>query len=785
MIGPMMRRAIVRATAGVLALLVAACSGGDDASSSTTSSSGSGNASSTGGTNTGGSTDGGGGSGGESLGGGGSGGMAQGGGGGEPCAVDCASIVTPDCTEAVCNEGQYPGPIGECVAIVTADGVACEDGLFCTVNDACLSGQCVGGGINDCGSPPSTCEAVQCDEATASCGVVAANEGATCTPASLCAATGVCASGTCNEVPKDCSSTPTAACEAALCDPGTGMCVSQLDAGQDGQSCVDLNDLCAVSSTCSAGVCGGGSPKDCSPLNSGCLEGVCNATNGLCETQGAPQGTLCTNGIGVCEVGACDAAQACVASSVTDTTPCDDLDVCTSSDQCTAGSCGGTAIPMCLPPAYLLEDFEACPLAGWTLAAEWECGAPSLVGPVAAFSGSGLIGTDLDDLYDSLQSYATAYAQTPPIDLTSATAPVLAYQHWLDTEGSVYDGYHVEVSTDGGSNFSVITNVTPAYPLIIDGQPAYGGSALMWQPVTVDLSAYVGQSVILRLAFRSDGSVTQSGVYVDELQVIEADQLPVTIATMSVPDGSQDAAYSAPLSVGGGSGNGSWTIQGGSNVGWLAINGSTGELSGTPGGGDVGPVTVIVRYEDASNPANFDEVTYNFVVTGVVHSDDFEAPCPGTWILTGDWQCGPPSSGPGAAFSGTHVLATMLAGDYSNSQSWLATTASSSAINLAGTTAPSLQFKVWYSTEGSTFDGFNLKVSTDGVSYVLLATVTPAYPLLIAGESAWGGSQLAWTDYQADLSAYAGQTIYLQFGFSSDGSVTLPGVYIDDLAITD
>jgi len=36
---------------------------------------------------------------------------------------------------------------------------------------------------------------------------------------------------------------------------------------------------------------------------------------------------------------------------------------------------------------------------------------------------------------------------------------------------------------------------------------------------------------------------------------------------------------------------------------------------------------------------------------------------------------------------------------------------------------------------------------------------------------------------QADLTAYAGETIQLRFAFESDASGTYPGVYIDDFLV--
>jgi len=169
-----------------------------------------------------------------------------------------------------------------------------------------------------------------------------------------------------------------------------------------------------------------------------------------------------------------------------------------------------------------------------------------------------------------------------------------------------------------------------------------------------------------------------------------------------------------------------------------------------------------------------------------VYATSFET-CPDGWTLTGDWQCGVPQSvGPPVAFNGTSVLATIIAGNYNNVQSWAGTTATSPEIDLTGRTDPTATFYMWVDTEGSTYDGANLMISTDGgANYEIVSSVTPAYPLLVAGKPAWGGRQslLGWQPVVADLTAYAGNVVRLQFAFRSDTSGTFPGVYIDSLSV--
>src|SRR5690606_35878599 len=123
-----------------------------------------------------------------------------------------------------------------------------------------------------------------------------------------------------------------------------------------------------------------------------------------------------------------------------------------------------------------------------------------------------------------------------------------------------------------------------------------------------------------------------------------------------------------------------------------------------------------------------------------VWAETFEGACPNGWTLTGDWQCGAPTSGPGGAFGGIQCIATQLAGDYNSNQSWGTADATSPAVSLVGTTAPLLRFRVWHDTE-SGYDGWNVKVSTDGTTYTLLSTVTPTYNDTVSNEACFSGDE--------------------------------------------
>jgi bacillopeptidase F (M6 metalloprotease family) len=170
-----------------------------------------------------------------------------------------------------------------------------------------------------------------------------------------------------------------------------------------------------------------------------------------------------------------------------------------------------------------------------------------------------------------------------------------------------------------------------------------------------------------------------------------------------------------------------------------------------------------------------------------VYSTSFEGACPDGWTLTGDWQCGVPMTvGPATAYVGTQCIGTQIAGNYSDSQAWDATTATSPDIDLTNVGAPMLTFRMWIDTEGNTYDGANLQISTDGgMNYTILSNVMPTYPLIVGTKPAWGGHMAPqdWQFMQADLTGYAGQIVRLRFAFRSDSSGVFPGVYIDDILV--
>lgn len=135
------------------------------------------------------------------------------------------------------------------------------------------------------------------------------------------------------------------------------------------------------------------------------------------------------------------------------------------------------------------------------------------------------------------------------------------------------------------------------------------------------------------------------------------------------------------------------------------------------------------------------------------------------------WEWGKPTSGPGNAASGEKVYATNLEGNYANNMN---ATLVMPPIDLPEGNAY-LQFKQWYnfekSSSGRAYDYGNVFVSTNKEDWTQLLTVS--------------GTSTSWENAEVDLSAYAGQRIYIGFNAFSDSSIVKDGWYIDDVALAD
>jgi hypothetical protein len=131
----------------------------------------------------------------------------------------------------------------------------------------------------------------------------------------------------------------------------------------------------------------------------------------------------------------------------------------------------------------------------------------------------------------------------------------------------------------------------------------------------------------------------------------------------------------------------------------------------------------------------------------------------------------------------TNLLGTVLAGDYDPSSGEIAVIG---PFNIKPC-CYCMELCHWYDIE-TTFDGGNVKVSTDGGATWQLVNPTGGYPGAtndwqdcIPDEPAYTGHNLAASGFVRDcfdLSNFAGMDVMVGFFFGSDSSVQYPGWYI-------
>ncbi len=155
----------------------------------------------------------------------------------------------------------------------------------------------------------------------------------------------------------------------------------------------------------------------------------------------------------------------------------------------------------------------------------------------------------------------------------------------------------------------------------------------------------------------------------------------------------------------------------------------------------------------------------------MLYREDFETGASGWTITNGVWEIGSPSYGPDTAHGGSSWAATVLDGNYPNNAN---TRLISPSINLPALPDSMshlmLSFWHWFQIE-SRWDNGYVEISTDGGS---------SWTQVGSSVSGDGSS---WRQYTVMLDQFAGQTIIIGFRFTSDGSVTYAGWYIDDVAV--
>jgi len=152
----------------------------------------------------------------------------------------------------------------------------------------------------------------------------------------------------------------------------------------------------------------------------------------------------------------------------------------------------------------------------------WQWGEPT-AGGINAYSGTNVWATVLDGYYGTDE----ADWQLLSSSFNVPSSATLYFYHYYDFEGSSthYDGGNVNITTDGGMSYDLITPQS-GYDGTISGldEQGFGGSITDWEQVQFDLSDYSGETASIMWHFGSDYSVHDYyGWYIDNVLVGDPD----------------------------------------------------------------------------------------------------------------------------------------------------------------------------------------------------------------------------------------------------------------------
>ncbi len=204
-------------------------------------------------------------------------------------------------------------------------------------------------------------------------------------------------------------------------------------------------------------------------------------------------------------------------------------------------------------------------------------------------------------------------------------------------------------------------------------------------------------------------------------------------------------------------------------------------------------VRLDFEIRDTSGHLTFDSTSFICGTPFFFAQYDFEAD-DGSFIASGDWEWGEPTTGPEEAYSGLKLWATRLDSNYRNDRESILLIPP--VIIPDSCYKPMLSFVHWYSFEapsaGDVYDGGTVRISTNsGSTWEVLNPINgydgEAYSGndYVGGDSVFTANSGLWKHEHFDLSAYEGMTVEIALVMGSDPYVTEDGWYVDDVAFLD
>ncbi|MFT3775395.1 MAG: MYXO-CTERM sorting domain-containing protein [Minicystis sp.] len=267
------------------------------------------------------------------------------------------SPVTCTALDPCHDPGTCNPATGTCSNPAKPNGVVCDDGNKCTLNDTCNGGLCTAGNPVTCPTADQCHDVAACDPSSGTCAVTPKADGTACDDGDANTVGDVCTAGSCAGV-DHCVGVTCAAQDqchvAGICiDHATGACSNPVKA--DGTACDDGSPN-TVGDVCNAGVCAGVDHCIgvlCAPKDQCHVAGTCvDHTTGACDNPVKADGAACDDGnpntVGdVCTAGVCAGVDHCIGV------------LCAPKDQChVAGTCVDHATGACDNPVK--ADGAAC-----------------------------------------------------------------------------------------------------------------------------------------------------------------------------------------------------------------------------------------------------------------------------------------------------------------------------------------------------------------------------------------------------------------------------------------
>ncbi len=203
-------------------------------------------------------------------------------------------------------------------------------------------------------------------------------------------------------------------------------------------------------------------------------------------------------------------------------------------------SSGRTAQAKTLMESIFYDGFETN--LGWVLNGEWERAAPQGLGgehgepdPGSAYNGTNILGYDLSGTgtypgdYEANLTNKQYTAVSPTIDCSGYEGIELQFQRLLGVESSQYDHAYIDISINGGTNWTQIwANESSTI------------SESDWSLQTIDISSYADDQSNVKIRFAmgaSDGSWQYCGWNIDDFYIFGTPINNTPVASISTTPG--------------------------------------------------------------------------------------------------------------------------------------------------------------------------------------------------------------------------------------------------------